>query len=196
MLGPTPAGRNDTWIRGLQASLATLAPPELTVWESLILAMSVSERMVMPNTWRAPAEAAVAALGAEAVARRLRGWWPDAGGEGGDGGEVNLQDGGAQILKHFIWMLASLPRADGEPLVARLAGLQFKGRAEPMAILKPAAAYLEEATGPDRQQARARLLARIDSAARLPVGGWWCAGINRHGEGDERALHRRSSDPR
>jgi hypothetical protein len=23
-----------------------------------------------------------------------------------------------------------------------------------------------------------------------------CAGINRHGEGDERALHRRSSDPR
>jgi catechol 2,3-dioxygenase-like lactoylglutathione lyase family enzyme len=26
--------------------------------------------------------------------------------------------------------------------------------------------------------------------------GWGCAGINRHGEGDESALHRRSSDPR
>ncbi len=25
---------------------------------------------------------------------------------------------------------------------------------------------------------------------------FWCAGINRHGEGDESALHRRSSDPR
>ena len=26
--------------------------------------------------------------------------------------------------------------------------------------------------------------------------GFWSAGINRHGEGDERALHRRTSDPR
>jgi hypothetical protein len=36
------------------------------------------------------------------------------------------------------------------------------------------------------------------SAGQGPVGALLvvCAGINRHGEGDERALHRRSSDPR
>ena len=31
---------------------------------------------------------------------------------------------------------------------------------------------------------------------RFGVGPIWCAGINRHGEGDGRALHRRDSDPR
>ena len=32
--------------------------------------------------------------------------------------------------------------------------------------------------------------------AARPVGNIGSAGVNRHGEGDERALHRRSSDPR
>jgi hypothetical protein len=59
----------------------------------------------------------------------------------------------------------------------------------------------EHITTPDRVNAAVRrtLLPRQGNAQReaavrsLVVV---CAGINRHGGGDERALHRRSSDPR
>lgn len=160
VLGADPVGTKDSWIRGLQARLACLDRPERTVWENLIVAMSVGERMVMPNTWRAPAEEAVGELGAELAARRLREWWPD----GAPGSVVNLNDGGAQILKHFIWLLDLLPRADGQPLATRLAAIRFTSRAEPMAVLKPAAAYLETSTDPEARQAHAQLRSRIVAA--------------------------------
>ena len=164
VLGSEPAGHKDSWVRALQGCITAVDRPEGTVWENLVVAMTVSERMVMPNTWRVPAEAAVAELGSGRVVERLREWWPD----GPEGTVVNLQDGGAQILKHFIWMLDLLPRAAGvEPLVIRLAGMGFKSRTEPMAVLKPAAAYLEGSTDPEAKQARARLRSRIVAA-----GGW------------------------
>ena len=160
VLGADPVGGKASWIRSLQAGLSSLEPPERTVWENLILAMSVSERMVMPNTWGAAANRAVAELGAKRVAQRLRHWWPD----GDPGALVDLQDGGAQILKHFIWLLDYLPRTDGEPLATRLADLQFKSRTEPMSVLKPAAAYLEESIDLQAEQALARLRSRILAA--------------------------------
>ena len=167
VLGPEPVGPADSWIRSLQGHLAALQPPERTTWENLVLAMSVSERMVMPNTWRAPAEVALEQLGVERAVQRLTQWWPDAG----PGGVVNLKDGGAQILEHFIWLLSLLPRSDGEPLVARLADLRFKGRDEPMAVLKPAAAYLAEASTPEARQAHAGVVARIEAAMTLATDG-------------------------
>lgn len=130
--GTVPDG---TWIGDVHLGLARLAGPERRVWERLVLAMSVSERMVMPNTWRRPVESAINELGPDVVLRRFDTWWPRAD-------VVMLGDGGGQLLKHLIWMLELLPRTDSERLVAHLADVRFKGRREPLAVLKPAGAFL------------------------------------------------------
>ena len=48
---------------------------------------------------------------------------------------------------------------------------------------------------PDEEAVRQRCKAYYSARTAQPVNGQ-SAGINRHGEGDENALHRRSSDPR
>jgi hypothetical protein len=115
--------------------------------------------MVMPGTWRRVAHDAVGELGSDVVLRRLREWWPV-------GPAVSLKDGGAQLLKHLIWMLELMPRDRGEELVVALVDVRFKGRREPLAVLKPAAAFLQTSVEPGRQDARLALEARIASAAR------------------------------
>jgi hypothetical protein len=155
----TPTPSVETWVATVQHGLGELGDDERKVWERLILAMSVSERMVMPGTWRRAAEQAVGELGADVVLRCLREWWPV-------GPAVSLRDGGAQLLKHLIWMLELLPRVDGEELVAALVDVRFKGRREPLAVLKPAAAFLQTSVEPTLQEARLAFEARIATATR------------------------------
>lgn len=160
VLGPRkPTPSVETWIGTVQHRLGELGDDERRVWERLILAMSVSERMVMPGTWREAAQQAVSELGSDVVLRRLREWWPV-------GPAVSLKDGGAQLLKHLIWMLELMPREEGEELVAALVDVRFKGRREPLAVLKPAVAFLQTSVEPVTQDARLALEARIATAAR------------------------------
>lgn len=78
---------------------------------------------------------------------------------------MSLHGSGAQLLKHFIWMLERLPRADGEQLVNSLAEIEWKPRPRPFAVLKPAATYLAGATSLEAITARDHFLALIESAS-------------------------------
>jgi hypothetical protein len=160
VLGPRkPTPSVETWIGTVQHRLGDLGDEERKLWERLILAMSVSERMVLPGTWRRAAQEVVGELGSDVVLRRLREWWPVRP-------AVSLKDGGAQLLKHLIWMLELVPRDEGEELVAALVEVRFKGRREPLAVLKPAVAFLQSSVEPVHQDARVALEARIVTAAR------------------------------
>ncbi|HEX8803304.1 MAG TPA: hypothetical protein VF743_03890 [Acidimicrobiales bacterium] len=139
---PAPARPHPWWIDEVRASLAAVDGDERRAWERLVLSMSVGERMQMPKNWEPHASSTVEALGDILVLRRLAAWWPDPGRTP----QVSFEGSGAQLLKHFVWMLDLLPRKPGERLVCRLAELDWPRRNPPLAILKPAVAYLGTST--------------------------------------------------
>ena len=156
--------RGAWWINQVRASLAAIQGAERRAWERLALSMTVSERMVLPQTFDRRVQPIINELGPERVVGRLAEWWPQPP-------SVSLRGSGAQLLKHFIWMLERLPRADGEPLVCLLAEIQWQPRSRPFAVLKPAAAYLVSATSPSAITARNHFLVLIESGdADQPVG--------------------------
>jgi hypothetical protein len=146
---PAPERARPWWIDGVRASLSELDGDERREWDHLVLTMSVSERMQMPKNWERHARSTVEALGEGLVLRRLADWWPDP--DRTD--ELSFEGSGAQLLKHFIWMLDLLPREPGEDLACRLASVDWPVRNPPRAILKPATAYLCASTSPEARAA-------------------------------------------
>lgn len=153
-MGDVTRATSQWWINQVRASLTQIGGGERQAWERLVLSMSVSEHMVRPRKWDKVAVPFIDGVGADLVVARLRSWWPRPP-------VVSLQGSGAQLLKHFIWMLDLLPRAEGEPLVCSLAAIEWKPRPRPMAVLKPAAAYLVPATAPAAVTARRHFEALI-----------------------------------
>src|SRR4051794_37682130 len=99
VLGPGgPPLFPETRMGRVQLGLGKLRGEERKVWERTILAISVTERMIMPDSWRRATQHAVDELGQESVLRLLRKWWPT-------GDAVTLEESGEQLLKHMIWML-------------------------------------------------------------------------------------------
>jgi hypothetical protein len=147
------------WIEVVAEQLSRLEPAELEQWRRLVLAMSVSERHVMPKTWQRAAQPVLDTLGGELVVTRLKQWWPE------PGIEISLKKSGAQLLKHFIWTLGLVSDHRGDQLVCNLATNTWHPSAAPMAVLKPAAAYLAGCTTPPAVQARRRIEEQIAAAS-------------------------------
>lgn len=144
------------WINEVRRSLTAIEPSERQAWERLVLSITVSEQMAPPSSWRNQVRTVLDNLGPDLVGRRLVEWWPKPP-------TVSLHGSGAQLLKHFIWMLEELPRPEGEHLVCLLAQLTWTPRPRPFAVLKPAAAYLASATSPEAVDARSYFLSQIAS---------------------------------
>lgn len=142
------------WIDEVRASLCELDDDERREWEHLVLAMSVGERMEMPKNWERHARSTIEALGTSLVLRRLNEWWPNPERRP----QISFEGSGAQLLKHFIWMLQLLPREAGEQLVCRLVAIDWPRRNPPLAILKPAIAYLSTSTSPTATVAHGTLI--------------------------------------
>ena len=148
--------RRVPWSETLRQGIAELRGAELAAWQRLILAMSATDRMGLPATWRRQAEAAIDELGVEPILNRLASWWPDSS------QEVCLDGGAIVLMKHLIWMAGLLPRTQTEPLVAEIADMRWHPKREPLGIVKPAIAFLETATSPTGAEALARLRQRLD----------------------------------
>ena len=146
------------WIDSVAEQLTRLDGAELDLWRRLVLAMSVAERHVMPKTWERVAVPFVTDIGRDVVIIRMQQWWPPAG------AEVSLKRSGAQLLKHCIWLLGLVRGAESDELVGALATMTWYPSPAPMAVLKPASAYLEEADSPGAAAARARIDALIATA--------------------------------
>jgi hypothetical protein len=131
--------------------------------------MVVREQHRMPATWGRVATAFIDEVGTGLVATRLQEFWP------ARHAEVSLKRGGAQLLKHFLWMLSLLPdRPTGDELASRIPTMTWRRQDPPIGILKAAAAYLEPSTSPAARSARALLLqqasAAVDQASRPTIG--------------------------
>jgi hypothetical protein len=147
------------WTGDVADQLAKLPAEELRHWQQLVLSMAVREQHRMPATWERVAAAFIKDVGADLVATRLLGFWP------GLGAEVSLKQGGAQVFKHFVWMLWLLPdRETAEELVARIATMSWHRQDPPLSILKSAAAYLDSSSSPEARRARALLEEQISAA--------------------------------
>lgn len=155
---PGPRTRLRPWIDGVAEHLVGLEPTELDHWRRLVLAMSVSERHLMPKTWSRVALPFLDEVGPDLAVSRLRQWWPE------PGGEISLKKSGAQLLKHFIWLLGLVPGHDGEDLVCALATMTWYPSRAPMAVLKPASTYLADAASPSAAQARSVIDTQIAAA--------------------------------
>jgi hypothetical protein len=152
---PQPVRGQRPWIDTVAEVLADLDADELRVWQRLVIAMSVGERHVMPSTYATIATTVIDELGPTTVLDRLRVCWPDTD------RTVSLKRSGAQLLKHFIWLLELLPNRVGEDLVCEVAEMTWDRQAPPMAVLKPAAAYLSDSTSSEAQAARSLLEQQI-----------------------------------
>jgi hypothetical protein len=149
------------WTADVADHLAGLPADELRHWQQLVLGMVVREQHQMPATWERAAAAFIDDVGASLVATRLQEFWPTRR------AEVSLKQGGAQLLKHFLWMLPLLPdRAAGEELASRIPMLTWRQHDPPISILKAAAAYLQPSTSPAAHSATALLLQQISAARR------------------------------
>jgi hypothetical protein len=147
------------WTADVADHFAGLPADELRHWQQLVLGMVVQEQHQMPGTWERVATAFIDKAGAGLVATRLQEFWParHAG--------VSLKQGGAQLLKHFLWMLSVLPdRSTGDELASRIPTITWHRQDPPIGILKAAAAYLQPSTSPTARSARAQLLEQISSA--------------------------------
>jgi len=92
---------------------------------------------------------------------RLQEFWP------ARHAEVSVKQGGAQLLKHFLWMLALLPdQSTGDELVSRIPTMTWHRQDPPIGLLNAAAAYLEPSTSRAARSARALLLQQIPAAGR------------------------------
>ena len=156
---PNPRVRLRPWIDAVAQQLTDLEPAELDHWRRLVLAMSVSERHVMPKTWQRIAVPFLEDIGSDLAVTRLQQWWPE------PSAEISLKKSGAQLLKHFIWLLGLTSDHRGEELVASLATMTWYPSAAPMAVLKPASAYLASAQSSSAAEARAIIDARIAAAS-------------------------------
>jgi hypothetical protein len=147
------------WSADVADHLAGLPAGELRYWQQLALGMVVREQHRIPATWERVAIAFIDDVGADRVAMRLQGFWP------ASHAEVSLKQGGAQLLKHFLWMLPLLPeRPAGEKLASRIPTMTWRRQDPPIGILKAAAVYLEPSTSPAAHSARALLLQQISAA--------------------------------
>lgn len=149
------------WTADVADYLAALSADELRRWQQLVLGMVVREQHRMPATWQRAAASFLGGAGAGLVAARLQEVWP------ARGAEVSLKQGGAQLLKHFLWMLSLLPdRPAGDELASRIPTMTWHQQDPPIGILKAAAAYLEPSTSPAARSARELLLRQISAAGR------------------------------
>ncbi len=115
--------------------------------------MAVREQMKPSATFLKPVQALINALGDSVVVEHLTRWWPP------HDRPVSLDDGGLPILKHFIWTLGAIRSPPADRLVSTISTVQFHRASEPMGVLKPALAYLQDTPGTD--EARAALAQRI-----------------------------------
>lgn len=150
------------WTADVADHLAELPAEELRRWQQLVLGMVVREQHRMPATWERVATAFIDEVGTGLVATRLQEFWP------ARHAEVSLKQGGAQLLKHFLWMLSLLPdRPAGDELASRIPTMTWRRQQDPpIGILKAAAAYLEPSISPAARSARALLLQQISAAGR------------------------------
>jgi len=157
---PQPPGRGvQPWTVRISEQLLGMAEEERQAWQQLVLSMAVREPHTMPATWARVARAFVEELGTDTVVGRLQEFWPEAG------EEVSLKRGGAQLLKHFVWLLSLLPdRPEVHELAARLATMTWHRQDPPMGVLKPAAEHLADRESADLLESRADLLLQIAAA--------------------------------
>ena len=149
------------WTADVADHLAEFPPQELRHWRQLVLGMVVREQHRMPATWERVATAFIDEVGAGLVAARLQEFWP------ARHAEVSLKHGGAQLLKHFVWMLSLLPdQSTGDELASRIPTMTWRRQDSPIGLLNAAAAYLEPSTSPAARRARALLLQQIPAAGR------------------------------
>jgi len=88
--------------------------------------MVVREQHRMPARWERVATAFIDEVGAGLVATRLQEFWP------ARHAEVSLKHGGAQLLKHFVWMLSLLPdQPTGDELASRIPTMTWRRQDPP-----------------------------------------------------------------
>jgi len=149
---PDGTGASACWSDHFRRGLLALPPYELRRWQDLVLTMSVNDLKQMPKVWRHTAQKFVAELAAEHVVSRLTEWWPDAS----QRNYWPIQTGGSHLLKHFVWLLETLPEAHPakpacDELVQRLVLLNWK---------------------PPEQAVKFRIAAALYLAARPPTVAW------------------------
>lgn len=141
------------WINTVRSAMAGIAGEERPQWERLVLAMRVGEQMTMPKIWVTKATPILDAIGHDVACARMTEWWPR-------GPKESLKGSGAQLLKHFIWILGLVDHPDSESLVATLADVEWSPK-QPMAVLKPGAEALKQVTTESGLAALGRLRAAI-----------------------------------
>jgi hypothetical protein len=149
------------WTADVADHLAELPGEQLRHWQQLVLGMVVREQHRMPATWQRVATAFIDEAGAGLVAARLQEFWP------ARHAEVSLRQGGAQLLKHLLWMLSLLPdRPAGDELASRIPTITWHRQDPPIGILTAAAACLEPSTSTAARGARALLVQQFSPVAR------------------------------
>lgn len=114
------------WTADVADHLAELPAEELRHWQQLVLGMVVREQHRMPARWERVATAFIDEVGAGLVATRLQEFWP------ARHAEVSLKHGGAQLLKHFVWMLSLLPdQPTGDELASRIPTMTWRRQDPP-----------------------------------------------------------------
>lgn len=140
---PPGKGAKACWSDGLRQSLLSLPAAESRRWQDLILRVSVHDQVRMPRAWARTAHQFLAELGTDRVVARLREWFP----EPRQGVLFPVQTGGSHLLKHFVWVLESIPgehetKPECDELVRRLAFMDWKPRERAVKFQIAAASYL------------------------------------------------------
>jgi hypothetical protein len=149
------------WTAEVADHLAGLPADELRRWQQLALGMVVREQHRMPATWGRVATAFADEAGADGVVARLQEFWP------ARHADASLKQGGAQLLKHLLWMLSLLPgQPAGQELAARIPTMTWHQQDPPIGVLQAAAACLQPSTSPAARSARTLLVQQIAAARR------------------------------
>lgn len=160
--GPAPGATERDWGESVRTVLAETSGSERAAWERLVLQMRASELFSPPASWAREAGRLVDAIGYKQTERRLTEWWPDPR----VADALQLRSGAAQVLKHFIWMLATLDPALGAQLACQLAYIRWTPTRNPLAVVKPASDFLTTVNATDEVAlARQRLRMALDGAA-------------------------------
>jgi len=155
---PPTNGKPQPWIDTVGQRILATGDHERSLWQQLVLTMNFDGRYTLTARWRKVATPFVEQLGADHVLGRLHEFWPEAD------TRVCLERSGGQLFKYFLWLLWLLPREGGEPLARAVATMTWDRRKPPMAVLKPASAYLAESRSKDAARARAGIEEQIAAA--------------------------------
>lgn len=139
------AGAESGWTSHFRSLLAAFPEDDRRAWQRFVLAMKANDVYRQPASWQKTSAQLLAALPQSVVVDRVAAWLTFA-----DDAHLRvMKTGGSHVLKHLVWMLATIAnndelRSSCDQLVIRIAQIDWTPKDRSSKFMKAAAYYLSD----------------------------------------------------